>query len=44
MCIGEVAANTPWFETYKAEFLRMLLFNDHETFDQPLACETFLLA
>jgi hypothetical protein len=35
---GEVAANTPWFETYKAEFFRTLLFNDHETFDHPLAC------
>ena len=31
-------ASTPWFETYKAEFLRTLLFNDHETFDHPLAC------
>ena len=35
---GEVKACTPWFETYKAEFLRTLLFNDHETFDHPLAC------
>ena len=35
---GEVTASTPWFETYKAEFVRTLLFNDHETFDHPLAC------
>ena len=35
---GEVKASTPWFETYKTEFLRTLLFNDHETFDHPLAC------
>jgi hypothetical protein len=33
-----VKASTPWFETYKTEFLRTLLFNDHETFDHPLAC------
>lgn len=30
--------STPWFDTYKAEFFRTLLFNDHETFDHPLAC------
>ena len=35
---GEVAASTPWFGEYRAEFFRMLLFNDHETFDHPLAC------
>ncbi len=35
---GEVAASTPWFDEYRAEFFRMLLFNDHETFDHPLAC------
>lgn len=41
---GEVTASTPWFETYKAEFLRTLLFNDHETFDHPLACGCFAAA
>lgn len=34
-----MAENTTWFDTYKAEFFRTLLFNDHETFDHPIACE-----
>lgn len=34
---GELTKSTPWFDTYKKEFMRMLLFNDHETFDHPLA-------
>lgn len=37
---GDFLESTPWFETYKAEFFRTLLFNDHETFDHPLACES----
>ena len=33
--------STPWFDAYKAEFLRLLAFNDHETVDHPAACARF---
>ena len=35
---GQLNLQTPWFETYKREFLRTLSFSDHETFDYPVAC------
>ena len=35
---GQLNLQTPWFETYKREFLRTLTFSDHETFDYPVAC------
>jgi hypothetical protein len=28
---------TPWYNTYKEEFYRLLQFNDHETMDYPIA-------
>ena len=35
---GQLNLQTPWFETYKREFLRTLTFSEHETFDYPVAC------
>ncbi|KAL3147776.1 hypothetical protein ABBQ32_002510 [Trebouxia sp. C0010 RCD-2024] len=35
---GQLSLQTPWFDTYKREFLRTLAFSDHETFDYPVAC------
>lgn len=29
---------SPWFEKYRDEFLRLLCFDSHETFDHPVAC------
>ncbi len=30
---------TPWFDEYQEEFLRLMSFGEHETFDHPVACE-----
>ena len=30
---------TPWYRTYRREYLRMLQFGEHETLDHPVACE-----
>ena len=38
-CAGRVQIKTPWFDVYKQELFRMLMFGDHETFDYPVACE-----
>lgn len=29
--------STPWFDTYRDEFFRMLMFSEHETTDHPIA-------
>lgn len=31
---------TPWFRRYRAEFLRLMQFGEHETVDHPVACES----
>ena len=44
MRAGKGAADsTPWWGTYKAEFLRMLSFGELETYDHPVACARTLL-
>ena len=35
---GEVPRQTPWFEKYRQEYLRLLGFSDLETYDHPVAC------
>ena len=38
-CAGEVPRQTPWFEKFEHEFMRMLAFSDLEMFDHPVACK-----
>ncbi|CAI7842681.1 unnamed protein product, partial [Closterium sp. NIES-53] len=30
---------TCWFQRFTDEFMRTLVFSDHETFDHPIACK-----
>ena len=39
---GQLPEQTPWFENFRQEFLRMLAFSDLDTIDQPVACEAQL--
>lgn len=38
-CVVAEAPDTvnPWYAVYKAEFMRLLQFTDHETLDHPVA-------
>lgn len=36
---GEMPDALPWFKQYREEYMRMLRFSEHETFDHPVACE-----
>ena len=36
---GEVPDALPWFKQYREEYMRMLRFSEHETFDHPVACK-----
>lgn len=40
--LGSAAARagaTPWYRSYRREYLRMLQFGEHEATDHPVACE-----
>ncbi|KAK9833051.1 hypothetical protein WJX74_005623 [Apatococcus lobatus] len=41
---GEVPDALPWFKHYREEYMRMLRFSEHETFDHPVACLLVLSA
>jgi len=38
LLVGELPEQTPWFNDFKQEFMRMLMFSDLDTLDQPVAC------